>query len=191
MTTFILILLCVFAVALFIQFGALIEMYEQLKQVRKYLDMVDEPEILDLGLARGLAASAVGLPAELDGVDRAMVLFLSTKCETCRQLAANLHGGSLPPGLWVVVVPVIGDGSDFVAAHELVGEHILVDVDEQITSRIGLDLSPVAVHVEGGKLAKAHTVPTVRQLYAAIPLIKHKRKFSQVGASDPAASAEG
>ncbi|MFL6076874.1 MAG: hypothetical protein ACJ73S_26060 [Mycobacteriales bacterium] len=176
MTIVLLILVCVLGAGLFVQFGALVEMYEQLKQVRRYLHLVDTPETLDLGVTAGQPPSTVGLPAELDAAANGLVLFLSNKCESCRTLAANLRGGALPEALWVVVVPVSGDAESFVEEFDLRHPRVLVDDGEQIVNRIGLDTTPVLIAVEGGTLARAQTVPTVRQLYQALPIVD-KRTF--------------
>ena len=183
MTTVLTVLLCLFGVLLFIEFGALVEMFHQLKQVRIYLDMVDRPTPLDLGKASGLAATAVGLPAALDDTKAALVLFLSNRCETCHTIAAAIDGGALPQNLWLVVVPVFEDAEEFVEKFHLRGKRSLIDDGRTITGRLGLDITPAAVVVEYGRVARAQTVPTVRQMYAAIPSV-HK-PTPQPAASGP------
>lgn len=169
MTTVLLVLVCLLAAVVFVQFGALVEMFNQLQQVRRHLDMFDMPNQIDLGAAQGLRASAIGLPAELDDAEHAMVLFLSNKCQTCFTLARALAGGALPPSLWLVVVPVSGgDASEFVREYQLFGERILVDEEERIVSRLGMDVTPAAVIMKAGHVQEAHTVPTARQLFAAL-----------------------
>ncbi|MGH3624547.1 MAG: hypothetical protein ACRDQ5_22630, partial [Sciscionella sp.] len=159
----------VLAVVVFIQFGALIEMFEQLKQVRAYLDMEDNPHPLDLGDAVGMTPSTAGLPARLDDIAAATVLFISDKCTTCATLATELKRAGLPEAMWLVVVPVTGDAAKFVATFGLHGERILVDADHSVSSTIGIDVTPVALMIESGRLAGLQTVPTTRQMYAALP----------------------
>jgi hypothetical protein len=179
-------LICLIGAVVFIQFGAMIEMFEQIKQMRIYLDMVDKPTVLDLGASQGLLASGVGLPAVLDSTPRAAVLFLSNKCETCRTLAAALDGGALPPHLWLVVVPVLsGDASQFLEDFRLYGDRILVDADHAITDAIGLDITPSAITLEAGRMVEAHTVPTVRQLYASLPMVEKKRPMARKPLHEP------
>lgn len=156
------------AMLLLVQFGALIEMFEQLKQVRSYLDMEDNPHPLDLGDSVGMTPSALGLPATLDDAEAAVVLFLSDKCSTCVTLATELQQAGLPETMWLVVVPVMGDGARFVATFGLSGDRVLIDPDHAITEAIGIDLTPVALLVESGRLSALQTVPTTRQMYAAI-----------------------
>jgi len=179
-------LICAIGAVVFIQFGAMIEMFEQIRQMRIYLDMVDKPTVLDLGASQGRLASGAGLPANLDAVPRALVLFLSNKCETCRTLAAALDGGALPPHLWVVVVPVLsGDASQFLEDFRLYGDRILVDADHAITDAIGLDITPAAIALEAGRMVEAHTVPTVRQLYASLPMVERKRALARKQVREP------
>ena len=170
MTTVLLILVCLLVVVAFVQFGALIEMFQQLNQVRQHLDMFDTPSPMDLGESHGLRPSEILLPAELDGAEHAVVLFLSNKCKGCFDIAATLAGGALPPHLWLVIVPVSGgDASDFVEQYQLRGERTMVDLDERVAGRLGLDITPAALIVTNGRLDEAKTVPSPRQLYAMLP----------------------
>lgn len=169
MITVLLILVCLLAVVAFIQFGALIEMFQQLHQVRQHLDMFDTPNPMELGESHGVAPSSIGLPTELDA-GQSVVLFLSNKCKGCFDIAATLAGGALPAGLWVVIVPVTGgDASDFVAQYQLTGERVIVDIDERISGRLGLDITPAALIVNDGRIEVAQTVPSPRQVYAMLP----------------------
>jgi hypothetical protein len=93
-------------------------------------------------------------------------LFLSNKCETC-SIIARSFAGSLPQKLWVVVVPVFSDATEFITEHGLTGDRVIVD--QGIADRIGLDITPAALVIDGGRLIKAHTVPSVRQVYASLP----------------------
>jgi hypothetical protein len=157
------------AAATFIAFGVLVEMFDQLKQVRKYLELVDTPTTLDLADRAGKLPSSVALPSRLDQVHRAVVLFLSNKCETCHTIAESLAGIELPNGLWVVLVPVTsGKFDDFLKRYPLRGDRLLIDDGQVIAARIGLDITPAAVIVEDGRMVRAQTVPTVRQLYVAL-----------------------
>ncbi|QKW34521.1 hypothetical protein HUT06_11195 [Actinomadura sp. NAK00032] len=169
MTLALLILVCVLAALVFIAFSALVEMFHQLKQIREYLEIEDSPVLIDLGDAAGTVPSAAGLPAELDTAGRATVLFLSNKCRTCFTLAAALQGRVRPPGLWIVVVPVLGDAAEFIDLFDLRGERVVLDEDEHVVNRLGIDATPAAVLVEDGRMVKAHSVPSSRQMFAALP----------------------
>jgi hypothetical protein len=182
MTGAVLGLLGVFGALLFVQFGALVEMFQQVKQIRGYLDMVDTPTPLELGPSNGARPSSVGLPSVLDESAEALVLFISNKCETCVVLAQSLAGGDLPEGLWLVVVPVLSDPKEFLDQFRLRGERVLID--DGLSNRIGLDITPAAVLIERGRMTEAHTVPSVRQLYASIPgFIKRNRTLTPKAAA--------
>lgn len=162
----------ILAVVLLVVVSALVELFQQVQQIRGYLDMVDRVTPLDLGRSKGVSASAVGLPAALDTADRALVLFLSDKCGSCRTIAATLAGGALPPTLTLLIEPM-GDSTASIADEfELVGERVLVDHGERIATLLGLDIFPAAVLIERGRLEAAQTVPTPRQLYAALPIVQ-------------------
>ncbi|MBO2459002.1 hypothetical protein [Actinomadura violacea] len=170
MTLALLIIVCLLAALLFVAFCALVEMFHQLKQMREYLEIEDSPVLMDLGPVQGEAPSAVGLPAELDEARDALVLLLSNKCRTCFTLAAALQGRVRPRKLWVVVVPVLGDAAEFIDMFDLRGERVVVDVGERISGALGIDATPAAVLVRDGRLTKAHSVPSSRQMYAALPV---------------------
>lgn len=159
----------VLSVGLVILLGAQVEQFEQLKQLRRVLDLEDRSEPIDLGVVVGSRASAFGLPAQFDHVTDGLVLFLSNRCATCHVLAAALHGGDLPPRTWVVVVPISGDADNFIDKYELRGERILVDKQGEIVEQLGLSVTPSALIVQDGLVIGAHTVPSVKQLKASVP----------------------
>jgi hypothetical protein len=169
-TTVLFVAVCLLAIVVFILFGALIEMYQQLTQVRDHLDLVDSPSPVGLGKLAGAAPSSVGLPSELDAAKHNVVLLLSNKCQTCFNLAQELSGGTMPAGLWVLVVPIFGgNADDFLEQYQLRGERVLVDQDQRIAERLALDTTPAALIIRDGTLDRAQTVPTVRQLRAILP----------------------
>ena len=163
------VLLCIFGVVVFIQMGALIELFEQIKQIRRYLDLEDQATPLELGAIKGTLPSEIGLPHELNEAAHSVVAFLSNRCGTCHAIASYFEGGATPKALWLVVVPVTGDGQDFMESYRLYGDRVLVDRDQQIVGRIGLELSPAALVVRDGRIESAQTVPTIRQLYELLP----------------------
>ena len=190
MTLATLVLLCLLAAVIFIGLGALVELFRQVQQIRRHLDLDDRPTPLDLGRLVGKPATTVGLPAELDRTRAAMVLFLTSKCATCRSIAAAFKG-AVPLAMWVVVEPVSGDDADlFVEEFRLLGERTVVDRGGRIADRLGLDVTPSAVLVDGGRLQRAETVPSSRQAFAMLPLVRPLRepKLSRSGHDDFALS---
>jgi len=172
------ILLCVFGVLLFVQMGALVELFQQIKQIRIHLDMVDRPIPLDLGDAKGKFPSELGLPVHLDAASDAVVLFLSNRCGSCHTIASYFEGGALPKRLWIVVVPVTGDGQDFVDSYRLYGDRISIDHGQETVGRLGMDVSPAALLIESGRIEGGQTVPTMRQLYELIPASETKYRLT-------------
>jgi len=171
MTIVLLVLVCLLGVVVFVQMGALIELFRQVQQIRNHLDLVDRPTPIDLGRAQGAAASTVGLPAGLDDASAAMVLFLSNKCATCHAIAASLSH-AIPANMWIVVEPLVAEeGESFVKAFRLGGERTIVDQGGRIADRLGLDITPSAIFVESGRLKRAETVPSTRQLFSMLPAV--------------------
>jgi hypothetical protein len=161
------------ALLVFVLFGALLEMYRDVRQLRDVAGILDRPLDVDVKTIAGTKPSAYGLPHSLDSAASAIVLFLSEHCGTCRSLAAGLQK-PLPPGLWVVVdVKDPRSASDFLGAQAITGlfpeGRIIVDPAGEIVHRIGLDTTPVGLRVQNGLLASATTVPSSRYLTSILP----------------------
>lgn len=172
MTAVLLVLCCLLGVVVFIELGALVELFKQVEQIRGELSLVDVPTELDLGRAHGMPATAVGLPAPLDTQRKALVLFLSTKCATCSSIAAAFRG-AIPSAMWVVVEPVVdAEGDTFVQSFELAGDRTIIDYGGGIANRLGLDVTPSALHIENGRMKRAQTVPSSRQAFAMVPQVR-------------------
>jgi hypothetical protein len=171
-TVALLVLCCLLAVVVFVQLGALVELFKQVEQIRAELSLVDVPTELDLGRARGRPPSAFGLPTALDRQPGALVLFLSTKCSTCASIAAAFRG-AVPLGMWIVVEPIVDDeGDQFVEGFQLAGDRTQVDYGGRIADRLGLDVTPSAVMVADGRMEQARTVPSSRQAFAMLPQVR-------------------
>jgi len=160
----------VLALAVFVLFGVVIELYRDVRQLRDIAGVLDRPLDVDIGEVAGTPPSRYGLPHALDSVASAVVLFLSDRCGTCHALADGLKG-HLPPGLWIVLEARSPDGAaQFLASHELTPNgRLSVDVAGQIAQRMGLRTTPVGFRVENGRLAGATTVPSRRYLSSILP----------------------
>lgn len=169
MTTVLVVIVGLVAVLMFVLLGAQMELFEQVKQIRKFLDLEDRVTHLDLELV-GAKPSQVGLPSVLDEVASGVILLLSNKCATCQTLATTMQGGRIPSNTWILVVPVTGDGSDFLGAYDLQGDRVLVDRNELIVGRLGINVTPAAIFVQDGRLLRAQTVPSVRHLRTLHPV---------------------
>jgi hypothetical protein len=168
-----LIAVAVLALVVLALFGALLELYRDVRQIRDALGILDRPLVIDTGRVAGLRPSEVGLPRELDTAASALVLFLSERCTTCRTIAGGL-ARPLPEGLWVVVEGRSAEAAEaFLDAYALrditPSGRVLIDVEDRIVARIGLNLSPAGFRIEHGRLAGATTVPSSRYLQSILP----------------------
>lgn len=168
-------LIAVATLALFVAvlFGALLEMYRDVRQLREVVGILDRPLSVDIGRVAGTRPSVHGLPRGLDSGASSLVLFLSERCATCRSIAKGL-GRPLPEGLWVVLEARNPDSAVvFLEAYGLKDlapdGRIIVDVAGEVAGRIGLDTTPVCFRVEGGVLTSATTVPSSRYLNSILP----------------------
>jgi hypothetical protein len=173
LATVALIAVAVLALLVTVLFGALVEMYRDVRQMRDAIGILDRPLAVDIGRVAGSHPSEHGLPRALDSAASALVLFLSEQCNTCRSIAAALER-PLPQGLWIVVEARSASTAEaFVDAYRLDGSamdgRVLVDVEGAIAARIGLDTSPVGFRVEHGRLTTATTVPSSRYLTSILP----------------------
>jgi hypothetical protein len=158
----------VFGVLVFLLLGAQVEMFRDLAQLREAVGLVDRPRGVDLGRATGARPSAYGLPAALDSIAGAIVLFLSDKCATCRSIAASIDG-DMPNRLWLVLDPAGQEGTpDLAITYEFNTGHTVVDSNRTISSDLNITLTPVALIVQHGRIQSGTTVPSTRQLYALL-----------------------
>lgn len=159
----------VLTVASVLLFGALIEMFAQLKQLRRVFGFEDGMNSVELGEAVGRPASDFGLPVALDQLSGSvLLLFISDICATCRRLADGLRGGPARESLWVVVVHVSSRAEAFVEEFALYGERIVHDREQTIVNALGVTMTPVAVVVSNGVIERAQTVPSLHQLDIAL-----------------------
>lgn len=175
MTPVALLLIAMLGFGEFLLFGALAEAYRDIRQIRELTGAVDEPVPIGLGPAQDAQPSQMGLHPDLDHAARAMVIFLESRCGTCRLILTSLNGG-IPLGVWLVA---IGDspeaagqwlresGFDVTA----LGRSNLTAVSaDAINAGLGVRVTPLAIEIEHGKLLRARSIPSVRQFYNAIPI---------------------
>lgn len=162
---FVWVVLILLTVALVLLSGATMEMYSQLRQIRRLLQIEDVPLELDLAQWQGRSASDAGLPPELDHATVA-VLILSESCATCHELARELDGTQWPDSLWVLLAedPDSTGSTSLSERYRLYEPQLIRDAKRGIPERIGLTISPAAFLLQDGKFAEARTVPSAHQL---------------------------
>jgi len=165
----------VLALLLAVFFGALLEMFRDVRQLRDALGILDRPLSVDIGAAAGTRPSIHGLPRALDSAAAAIVLFLSDRCETCRALAAGV-AKPLPENLWIVLEARSPDSAaSFLSAHGLMPgaapeERVVVDLAGEIAGHVGLNTTPICFRLQDGVLTHATTVPSSRYLTSILPM---------------------
>lgn len=165
----------VLAVVVFLLLGSQIEMYRTIEQLREYSGLIDQT--VPLALAQvGARPSSVGLPDSLDSAVWSVVLLLSDKCATCRSIAASLDG-AVPRDLVVVVEPDQGEQADLIMTYDLDRDRTVIDPQRRISGKLGIKATPAAIVVEHGRLVRATTVPSSRQLHA---LLETPRAFNSI-----------
>jgi hypothetical protein len=169
LATFTLIAVGILALFVAVLYGALVELFRDVRQMRDALGILDRPLNVDLGQVAGTQPSSHGLPEELDTQHSAIVLFLSERCATCSTLAAGLTP-PLPNGLWIVIeARDAASAARFAEAYGLTDKRIMIDVHGAIAASMGLNTSPVGFRVEHGVLTSATTVPSFRHLTSILP----------------------
>lgn len=149
---------------LFVLLGSQVEMYRDISQLRDLSGLIDRPLTVDVSAAVGGKPSAYGLPAELDAVDAGIALFLSDKCGTCRSIANSL-ADAVPADLWLVLDPANPrKDSEIKVSYQLDPAKVTVDRSREISSSVGVTITPAAVVVRDGRIERAATVPSTRQL---------------------------
>jgi hypothetical protein len=157
-----------FAVLILACAAALVEVFRHLAEIRLALDLDDESRPLALR-SQGSSSETLGLPSLISHEPQAIVLFLSTKCATCLAIVEAFRGGS-PATVWFV----ISRGHEDRALVTELGHsaaRVVVDSNDEIAGRLGLVVTPSLVTFEYGRLVRAETVTTPRQVLRRIPTV--------------------
>ncbi len=174
MATIALIAVALLALLVFVLFGALLELYRDVRQLRDVAGILDRPLHVEIGSVAGSRPSSYGLPEILDSTVSGLVLFLSERCASCRALAAGLDD-PLPQGLWIIIqASSATSAASFLESYALndkTGNHrVIVDIGGELAHRLGLEVAPVGFRVENGVLLSATTVPSSRYLTSILPV---------------------
>jgi hypothetical protein len=152
--------LCVVAIIQVICVLALIDQYRGLLQIRRHLGLVDIPLQLELKPAD---PSLTGAGLSVVTADPAVVIFLSTKCVTCRIIGQGLRGNPLPSTSIILEGPQDTQKS-WLEELGLSNAGVIEDRGGEIASRLGVEAFPAALVFRAGRLTHAQTLPSYRQL---------------------------
>ncbi len=193
MVTTLTLVVAALALVIFVLFGAVLELYRDVRQLRDAIGILDRPLDVVLGPVKGTRPSRHGLFPALDDTGSAVVLFLSDRCATCRTLAAGLtETGS--SGLWVVLeARTMQSAEGFLETHGAHGLDDLrtegrfqLDVAGAIARSMGLRTTPVVIRVQDGRFTSATTAPSRRYLASILPRPVHLER-----SATPSAIEEG
>jgi hypothetical protein len=148
--------------------GALVEVFRNLRDIRTVLNLEDEPTPMELA-TRELELGDLGFAPALESEPEAIVVFLSSKCGTCRTIAEAFRGGA-PETVWFVLsgtpepTPLLET-----LAHSL--ERVIVDIDDEVANRIGVHVTPSVLTLSYGRVTRAQAVSSARQVLRMIPIV--------------------
>jgi hypothetical protein len=166
-------LLGILAIGEFLLFGAVAEAFRDIAQLRRETGVIDELHAVDLGEAFDRQPSSFGLDPSLDCASEALVLFVDTRCQTCQLIVRSLNG-ALPLGTSLILFAE----SDERGIHWLDSNGFVTDRLCELPVRVatpedpnplGVDITPLAVLVQNGKIARALAVPSTRRFYSLVP----------------------
>ncbi|RDI74895.1 hypothetical protein Gocc_1784 [Gaiella occulta] len=166
-------IIALLAVGEFLLFGALAETYRDIAQIRSETGVIDQLQPVDLGDGLDGRPSAFGLDPSLDTASKGLALFVDSRCGTCQLIVRSLNGG-LPLGTSLILFAETerkgiqwfeDNGFDYEGLSDL-PVTIATPGDP---NPLGVDVTPLAVEVVHGKIARAFAVPSIRRFYALIP----------------------
>ncbi|HEY7486704.1 MAG TPA: hypothetical protein VH912_19745 [Streptosporangiaceae bacterium] len=167
-------LVALLAIGEFLLFGALAEAYRDIRQIRRHFGMVDQPTPVDLGPLRDAAPSDLGLHPDLDAAVREVVIYVESRCGTCRRIVNSLDGG-IPGGMWLVVIAESPAeafdwlGQSGITPDSPAARRVMVAPADEVERRLGMLVTPLAIEIEHGRLVRAKSLPSVQQFYSLVP----------------------
>ncbi|MDX6518692.1 MAG: hypothetical protein QOF50_1538 [Gaiellaceae bacterium] len=147
--------------------AALVEVFRQLAEVRRTLDLDDMP--IPIGLQTDLQLSDVGVPNALAQAPAAIAIFLSPKCATCLAVAEGFRGGA-PGSVWFIV-QTPPHPEDLLAILSASADRVILDEDDAIAGAIRLKVTPAVLTTSYGEITRAQTVSSPRQVMRLIPTV--------------------
>jgi hypothetical protein len=178
MTTLLTILAACLSLTTLMMFGALVELFRQVDQMRLKLGLVDEVQGVDF--SQGVSLSS--LPIELiDGLapeGRFAILFLSVSCTTCSRVVEGIPAKRTPNLLVLVQAATRHEAAEWLSKQGLEeNPRVAWDVDQRIASALAISVTPACVQFEGLISTAATTVPSVLRLRELLRWINFVGEF--------------
>lgn len=177
LTLVLLAVVAVLAAGEFLLFGALAEAYRDIRQIREQAGVLDKTAPVDLGRAHDQRPSMTGMHPALDAAASAVVVYVDTRCGTCRMIVGSLNGG-IPRGVWLAVIAESEhDAFDWLSKTAAIfpgsesGQRVMVTSPAEVEKHLGQVFTPLAIEIENGRLARAKAVPSVRKFYSLVPTL--------------------
>jgi hypothetical protein len=148
--------------------AALVEVFRQLAEIRRSLNLEDLPIPIALKTG-GLRVTDIGLPPELAEAPAAIVVFLSPKCASCLAIAEAFRGGA-PASVWFVL-PTPPYPDQLVEALSQSGERVILDESDRIVDAIDLRVTPAVLTMSFGEIRRSQAVSSPRQVMSLIPTV--------------------
>jgi hypothetical protein len=149
--------------------GALVEVFQQLEQVRTTIKLDDKPIPLELR-SGGTSVTDLGLPPVLAEIPEMILIFLSSKCVTCKSIAHAFRGGA-PERVWFILETDADGRKELSAALSTTESRIVWDKTGQIAKVAGIDITPSVVTLSYGAIVRAYAVSSAHQVFALIPTV--------------------
>jgi len=148
----------------------LLELVRQVAQIRRELELDDRPVPISLGEHAGqpLPEPARGVWSENGSPGDGVLVLLSTDCATCRLVASGLRD-LLARFEHRTILPVVqsrnhDEVTEMLAAAGLARDEVVVDLESEYGSALGISLLPAAVVVRDGIVSEGATVRNAGQL---------------------------
>jgi hypothetical protein len=156
---------CLVAVVQLVCLLALIDQYRTLEFIRSELGLDDSPQPLDVPSTATSVGDLLAAPPEFNQHGLGLLLFVSTTCQTCREVVVRMKG-SMPRAVAVVVSA--RSESEFESWVTAAGlqDHGSVTFDDghRIAAELQLATTPAAFIVTPDRVLSGQTIPSYRQL---------------------------
>lgn len=147
------------ALVVLLTLGAVVELFRDVQDIRVILGASDHEVSVDIGALQHRTLESFGIP-NAPGLE--LILFLSEKCATCRQIAIDT-GENVPDNL-LVVVQCKTEGADWSTVILPVRERVLVDAGGHLGDRLGINMSPLVLRVYEGAIQSGFSVANLQQV---------------------------